>query len=283
MDEPAAEQFSLMPIMVMPESDYSVMVTNVAPEAIEKDLRDFFSFCGFVRSITIEKEDNGSQRAIIQFWDEKSIETALLLSQALIKNYVIEVHPYSITAEDKQKIVIADPTIPEEIMQHTNEGEIEVQFVDETARKRKTIIVSELAAAGYILAQDTKSKAVNWDHSHVQAIPKIGAAGQAAIGKVKEFDRRYEISLTTGAILEIAAETASYKARELDQAYGISQKVSNAAAAVLSNKGVSLSLSFAEEQKKKIVTRATSFKEETQLRIDEKRKERAVPEPNLPK
>lgn len=74
-----------LPVLVLPTENHLIHVTCVSNKATEDDLRRFFTFCGFVRSVDLQHDEKTSkQQAFINFWDENAVDTALLLNGALL-------------------------------------------------------------------------------------------------------------------------------------------------------------------------------------------------------
>ncbi|OMP85119.1 Protein vip1 [Diplodia seriata] len=57
----------------------SVHVENIASQTTEKEVRDFFSFCGKIQSLSVTPLNEGTQSATVTFEKETAAKTALLL------------------------------------------------------------------------------------------------------------------------------------------------------------------------------------------------------------
>jgi hypothetical protein len=70
-----------------------VNVTNISANATEKVLTDFFAFCGDITSLelTADPANAPQQRAVVTFADASALQTALLLTNALIVDAPIHV------------------------------------------------------------------------------------------------------------------------------------------------------------------------------------------------
>ena len=73
---------------------FPVLVSNLDLDVTEKQISDFFSFCGKITSLTIRTKGNNVE-AILFFEHESSAKTALLLSNALINDKPIVVQKYT--------------------------------------------------------------------------------------------------------------------------------------------------------------------------------------------
>jgi RNA recognition motif-containing protein len=81
-----------LPVLVLPDENHLVHVTCVSNKATEDDLKRFFSFCGFVRSVDLQPDERTSKKqAFVNFWDENAVDTALLLNGALLHDSPLSV------------------------------------------------------------------------------------------------------------------------------------------------------------------------------------------------
>uniref|UniRef100_A0A7N1A533 RRM domain-containing protein n=1 Tax=Kalanchoe fedtschenkoi TaxID=63787 RepID=A0A7N1A533_KALFE len=64
----------------MSSSGYTVEVTNLSPAAIEKDVNDFFAFCGPIELVEIIRHGDLGCTAYVTFKDPYALETALFLN-----------------------------------------------------------------------------------------------------------------------------------------------------------------------------------------------------------
>jgi hypothetical protein len=71
----------------------TVQVTNVSSKATQHDLKEFFSFSGEIQHIELEKDGGGSQVAYVTFKDARALDTALLLSGAVIVDQAVNIFP----------------------------------------------------------------------------------------------------------------------------------------------------------------------------------------------
>ena len=98
------------------QNNYSILVSSLDCKVTEKQLADFFSFCGTITSLVLRKHDNSSD-AIITFESEPAYKTALLLSNALINEKPITVSPFvdsnSIDSVEEDKDLENTPVIYE--------------------------------------------------------------------------------------------------------------------------------------------------------------------------
>lgn len=264
-------------------ASHSVLVTNLSPQADEKTISDFFSFCGKIEKFYVKKGEN-TNTAVICFETESAAKTALLLTNALIADQPIEVKTY----------------IPEEIHDEQgntpNLGELVPQekimtrdYKVPDEQRTKTSVIASLIAAGYILGQDAIGKAKEFDEKHNLSV-KAKAAVDTAKSKLEEFDRNYKITEKTTQL----KQNISTKATQIDQEYHISEKITatttaakesvlNAAHKVQENPTVAKGISTINQTANSLKDSATNmwndYKNQVDHAIEEKQKEKMKESP----
>jgi len=203
----------------MTEDTRAVFVSNISPNATEKTVSDFFSFCGKITKLTLRREitsQDGSQEAIVIFETDSASKTALLLTNALIVDRPITVVPH-ISSDAPAPLAFEIP--PENI---TNR-----QFTAPDNERSKTSVVASMLAAGYVLGSDAASRAREIDEKHMISLQlKVGAEQVKA--KANEIDKALHITETANVIKTATLE----KAKEMDEKLHITEKVNQAADAV---------------------------------------------------
>jgi predicted RND superfamily exporter protein len=205
----------------MTEETRAVFVANISPNATEKTVSDFFSFCGRITKLTLRKEASadGSQEAIVIFETDSAAKTALLLTNALIVDRPITVVPHVPSTIDTEPLPQQTEVPPDNITNRT--------FTAPDHERSKTSVMASLLAAGYVLGSDTVSQARDFDEKHMITLQlKVGAEQVKA--KANEIDRALHISETANVIKTVTLE----KAKEVDEKLGITDKVNQAADAV---------------------------------------------------
>lgn len=199
----------------------TVLVTNVSPNATEKTVSDFFSFCGKITKLYL-KQDEGrpTKTAVVQFETESAAKTALLLSNALIVDLPISVVPYSqAAAEAAPTVTSTAPAAADNITTR--------DFGVPDDQRTKTSVVVSLLAAGYVVGEDTVAKAREFDEKHsILLQAKIGY--ETVKAKALEVDQKLHISEKVAA----AAQVVEDKAKQVDEKYQVSAKAHQAAAVV---------------------------------------------------
>jgi len=258
----------------MSEASRAVFVTNISPNANEKTVSDFFSFCGRITRLTLRSSTEGSQEAIVVFESDSAAKTALLLTNALIVDRpitVVSYYPASGDTEPQVQGVTAEagqPTITER------------SHAVPDAERTKTSVMASLVAAGYVLGSDTIQRARDLDDKHMITLQiKVGAEQIKA--KANEIDRTLHISETATAIKTGVVE----KAKEVDERLHITEKVGAAAnAAKLQASALAAKANENETFAKgvgllkavggAVTTSFQSFKDETSKAIDDKIQEK---------
>jgi len=183
-----------------------VHVKNLSSKTSEKTAKDFFEFCGKIKSFEVKPSDDGKhQEALILFERESAAKTAVLLSNALIDESHITVESYFPSTSEPRK-EHADDDVSQEA-------------------KPKSNIMAEILASGYVLTDSVVAKGIEFDSKYAftnriqDYLNKLSATAQQLDEKYKvsnkatEVDNKYNIQQRTKS----TAETAQNKAQELLQ------------------------------------------------------------------
>ncbi|KAJ2819018.1 Protein vip1, partial [Coemansia furcata] len=139
-----------------PDATY-IVVDSIALSATETNVRDFFAFCGPIEILELQKQESGSQRALIKFSNAEAAKTSLLLSNALINYEPIHVSPLFAPGTPTAAATAGPSQGAEHRAPHDYEG------------KPALYVVHELLAAGYLV-------------------------GEHVVGRASEFDSRYRVT-----------------------------------------------------------------------------------------
>jgi len=201
----------------------AVLVTNISPGANEKTVSDFFSFCGKITKLYMDREEGkDTNKAVVEFETESASKTALLLTNALIVDRPIAVTLYVSPNAPQQDAPVSPGTpVPEEKITRRDFGGV----TDE--ERSKTSVLAALIASGYVLATDAVSKAKQYDEEHnISHQLKVGVE-QLKV-KVHEIDQQYGISERAAVVKQQATD----RAKKLDEEYKITEKATTAADSV---------------------------------------------------
>eukprot|EP01059_Diplonema_ambulator_P013045 TRINITY_DN23577_c0_g1_i1.p1 TRINITY_DN23577_c0_g1~~TRINITY_DN23577_c0_g1_i1.p1 ORF type:complete len:215 (+),score=54.14 TRINITY_DN23577_c0_g1_i1:138-782(+) len=82
------------------EKKRTVAVSNVSAEMTEKELSDYFSYCGVVEVINFipDPQNPGNQKAVVMFTEEEGAELAQLLSGSILAEQEIHVDAVKVDA-----------------------------------------------------------------------------------------------------------------------------------------------------------------------------------------
>jgi len=252
----------------MTEDSRAVFVSNISPNATEKTVSDFFSFCGRITRLNLRNVE-GFQEAVVVFETDSAAKTALLLTNALIVDRPITVVPHTGASDELEgQVSQSDQPITER------------PHVVPDGERTKTSVVASLLAAGYVLGTDTIGKARDLDEKHMISLQlKVGAEQIKA--KANEIDKQLHISETATAIKTGVVE----KAREVDEKLHISEKVGAAAEATKiqanaliakanENETIAKGVGILKSVGNNIQNSFQSFRDETSKAIDDKMSEK---------
>lgn len=190
----------------MSPSGYIIEVTNLSPNASEKDVMDFFSFCGAIEDVETVRSGGYTCGAYVTFRDPHALETSLLLSGAVIVDQYVCIRRYGQYEDDFN---------PWNRPWKTEEsGSMYTMHADpfaSTPGEAVTLaqeVVKTMVSKGYILSKDAYTKAKAFDESY--KVSSIAAAKVAELSKIIGY-RGYVLS-----------KDAYNKARELDESYKVS-------------------------------------------------------------
>ncbi|XP_071723130.1 binding partner of ACD11 1 [Rutidosis leptorrhynchoides] len=160
-------------------------VTNLSPEATEKDLYDFFSHCGAVEHIEIVRSGEYASSAYVTFRDCYALETAVLLSGAQIVDQQVCIAYWGTTYVFHTEKFASTPGEAVTIAQQ---------------------VVKTMVAKGYVLGKDALFKAKAFDESHQMS--------SSAAAKFAELSKRIGLTDTIQSSMDTV--------RSVDGKYGVS-------------------------------------------------------------
>lgn len=198
---------------------YTAEVTTLSPRATEKDVKDFFSYCGEIEHVEILRSGEYACTAYVTFKDAYALETAVLLSGATIGDqhvcitrwgtYVDESDPWNSPSWNPRTESSSSTT-------HTS------QFVS-TPGEAVTVaqeVVTTMVAKGYTLTKDALTKAKALDESYqvsstaaakvADLSDRIGLTDKIYAGMevAKSVDQKYHVSETTMTAASYTGRTA---------------------------------------------------------------------------
>jgi len=191
LDDQELEEFLLV------ETPVAIKVGNL-PERddLEKVVKDFFSFCGTITSLTLE---NGT--ATIVFSTPEAARSASLLHGATL-------HSQQITVETLAGVGSTQSDVPS---------------TQPAPHKTNVSIIESLIAAGYHLADTTSQQAKQLDEQY-QLTQKANSVLQPISEKVQDFDKQYKLSEHCQATFDDLGK----KIQAVDQEYNIGATLNQA-------------------------------------------------------
>jgi len=167
----------------------TVHVKGISSQTSEKEVQDFFSFCGKISSITVssDSEDaNGSKSAQVTFEKETAAKTALLLDNTQLGAAQVQVTMADSMHTDHAEKVVADQGTGDNITQED---------------KPRSRIIAEYLAHGYVISDKAIERAISLDQQH--------GVSNRFMTTLTNLDSKYGVS---------------QKAGEMDQKYGVSER-----------------------------------------------------------
>jgi len=126
----------------------TVYVKNISGQTSEKEIKDFFSFCGKITSIEVTPSEP-TKSATVTFEKETAAKTALLLDNTQLGSTQVSVS--SATGGDD--------------FGHTTQAERDSDEITQEEKPRARII-AEYLAHGYVIGDQGIQKALDLDHKH---------------------------------------------------------------------------------------------------------------------
>jgi hypothetical protein len=168
-------------------SPNTVQVANIAAKTEDKEIKDFFSFCGKITDIKVTSE-GASKSATVTFEKETAAKTALLLNHTKLGDNEITVTGSGSPDAGSDSYKQQDDRDNDEITQE---------------EKPRTRILAEYLAHGYVVADAGLKKAIDLDDQH--------GVSSRFLNTLNNLDSKYH---------------ATDRAKTADQSYGITQRAS---------------------------------------------------------
>ncbi|GLU11105.1 hypothetical protein SLE2022_278740 [Rubroshorea leprosula] len=190
---------------------YTAEVTSLSPKATEKDVHEFFAYCGAIEHVEIIRCGEDACTAYVTFKDAYALETAILLSGATIVDQSVCISRWGSYIDDSYPWDGPSWKIQEDsnsMIAHANQfASTPGEAVTATQEVVKTMI-----AKGYVLGQDALFKAKAFDESHqvsataaakvAELSSRIGLTDKINTGMetVKFVDEKFHVSDITKSV-----------------------------------------------------------------------------------
>jgi len=166
-----------------------VHVKGISSQTSEKEVRDFFSFCGKISNLDISSESGDHKSATVTFEKETAAKTALLLDNTQLGPSQVQVTSDSSATHGSSTTKEAD-----------KEDENEVAQED----KPRSRILAEYLAHGYVISDQVIERGLALDQQHgisnrfTNALSNFDKKYQAT-DKTRAMDDKYAVSNRAGA------------------------------------------------------------------------------------
>jgi len=167
----------------------TVYVTNISSKTSEKEVKDFFSFCGKISNIEITPTGE-TQKATVTFEKETAAKTALLLDNTAL-------------GATQVKVASATGSSDDDGSHFTSNEQRDTDDITQEEKPRSRI-VAEYLAHGYVIGDNAVQRAIDLDSKH--------GVSTRFMTTLSNLDSKYH---------------ATDKAKSVDQSYGVSQKTNN--------------------------------------------------------
>ncbi|KAK3048049.1 Protein vip1 [Extremus antarcticus] len=154
----------------------TVNVKGISGQTSEKEVRDFFSFCGKIQSLSVTPESNdtnAAQSASVTFEKETAAKTALLLDNTQLGPAQVSVS----SASSLDQIAGGQSTSAKESDDKENIAQED---------KPRSRIVAEYLAHGYVISDKAIERALALDQQH--------GFSNRFMSALNQFDANYKVS-----------------------------------------------------------------------------------------
>jgi len=165
-----------------------VYVKNISSETSEKEIREFFSFCGKISNLEV-KSEGATKEASVTFEKETAAKTALLLDATRLGQNEVKVESAVAGSSDHDDYT------------HNTERDSDEITQEEKPRSR---IIAEYLAHGYVIKDVGIQRAIDLDNKH--------GVSNRFLTTLQNLDQKYH---------------ATDKAKSVDQSYGVTQKANS--------------------------------------------------------
>ncbi|XP_009759493.1 binding partner of ACD11 1 isoform X1 [Nicotiana tabacum] len=199
---------------------YTAEVTGLSPNTTEKDVHDFFGFCGAIEHVEIVRAGEHASTAYVTFRNPHALETAVLLSGATILDQRVCITSWG-HYQDEFAYWDHSSWRPQEESRSSQDpqGQHFVSSAGEAVMMTQDVVKTMLSK-GYILGKGALGKAKAFDESHAlsaTAVSKVADLSErigltdkfcAGVEVARSVDQRYHISDTTRSAVSATGRTA---------------------------------------------------------------------------
>ncbi|XP_010517690.1 PREDICTED: binding partner of ACD11 1-like [Camelina sativa] len=139
---------------------YVAEVTNLSPQATEKDVLSFFSHCGIVELVEITGYEGDALTAYVTFRDAYALDMAVLLSGAMIVDRTVSISMYGVYLHESNHLTPKE----EDYSVTATRSDAFASSPGEVVTVAQQV-VKTMMAKGYVLSTDVIGKARALDES----------------------------------------------------------------------------------------------------------------------
>lgn len=204
----------------MSPSGYTAEVTCLSPTATEKDVYDFFALCGAIEHVDIVRAGEHASTAYVTFKNPHALETAVLLSGAIIVDQPVCITRWGHNDEDHYLWSHPSWKIEDECSSNDPHAPGVVPSAGEAVSLAQDV-VKTMVSKGYVLGKGALGKAKAFDESHqvsATALAKVAELSDrigltdkifAGVETARSVDQRYHIYDTTKSAVSATGRTAA--------------------------------------------------------------------------
>jgi len=169
----------------------TVYVKNISTSTSEKEIKEFFSFCGKISKIEVTPSGE-TQNATVTFEKETAAKTALLLDN---------------TQLGKSQVSVSGAEGAKEVEEHSTTKDTDEITQEEKPRSR---IIAEYLAHGYVIGDQAAQRALDLDKKHgvstrfLQTLKNLDTKYKAT-EKAQAADQTYGITARAQGVLNTLA------------------------------------------------------------------------------
>jgi hypothetical protein len=170
-------------------SPNTVYVKNISAQTSEKEIKEFFSFCGKITTIDV-KEAGETKEAIVTFEKATAAKTALLLDH---------------TQLGFTQVIVSSDDTTEEGESYTHNADRDTDDITQEEKPRSRII-AEYLAHGYVIGDVAVQRAIDLDQKHgvssrfMQTLQRLDAKYKAT-DKARGVDQTYAVTPRVNTLL----------------------------------------------------------------------------------
>lgn len=199
---------------------YNITAKGVSPTTSKAEIKKYFSFCGKVKSVTVDEE---THTATVTFANLEAVRTALLIADGQIGDSKVSIEVDDATlkkldepraTEDDSKTLVGDNKKTDEANDDTADGASTPDSISQELKPRAAIL-AEMLSNGYVLSDKVLERAIDYD--------KKNGITEKFTSYLTDLDKKYHVvdkAQATDQAYGITARLQKYWEQALDTSYG---------------------------------------------------------------